>query len=1032
MLQSVMAFSKENTKNTESDSKELISTIDQQQKVSIKGNIKDVNGEPIIGATILEKNNSQNGTISDIDGNFSLEVPRGAILEIRYIGYLEQDISIDNREYIDVTLSEDIKALDELIVVGYGTVKKSDLTGSVQRVDADIFKNQSMSQITDMLAGTVAGFNSVQSSSAAGGGSMEIRGRTSLNASTEPMIVLDGSIFNGSLRDVNPQDVETMEILKDASSSAIYGARAANGVVIITTQKGKKGKPTISFSTQVGVSNVTNKFKPYDKDGYLVYKRDLLRSKNSQRPSYYYDDPTQLPDGVSLNDWRTASANPQEDNTKEWLTRLNFFNIEVDNYLNGKTIDWLSETIGTGVRQKYDLSISGGTDKASYYWSIDYQDNGGVLKGENYSALRTRLNFDFEITDWLSAGLNTHFSDRDEGYVPTSTGNAVYYMSPYGSQYEEDGSLKWYPNDFALTSPLLNYYEQEKHRKVNSLFATAYTNIKLPFNINYKLSFQPNYVFANDYNFWPSTIPSGGVGGRATRVESKSFSWILDHLINWKAQFDKHSLDVTLLYSAEKNSGWNTTAENQTFVPNENLGFSGLKYGTNPSVGSNDTQTTADAVMARVNYSFIDRYLLTASVRRDGYSAFGVQNPRATFPAFAFAWKLSDEPFFNIPNVYQLKLRTSWGRNGNREIGAYSALAQLNSVQYYNGSNVQIGVYNNTLPNNELKWEKTESFNFGLDLGLFENKIDFAADFYVMNTFDLLMSRQLPEITGFSSIMTNLGEIRNKGLELTLNTVNMDSKNFRWTSSLVYSANRNEIVKLFGDFNETEVDGKIIRTEVPDYSNGWFPGQAIDRIWDYKIEGIWQMDEKEAAEAYGLSPGDWKATDVNDDGKYEALKDKQFIGYEEPRHRLGFRNTFDFLKNFSASFFIRADLGHSAPFSYALQSATADTGDRRNNFDIPYWTPDNPINDYPRLIANTSVYGGGISIYKPRTFVRLQDVSLSYSIPTHLIKPLGINNLEIYYSGHNLLYFSKWPGWDPESLNTPMNKSNSFGVRLSL
>ena len=242
MLQSVMAFSKENTKNTESDSKELISTIDQQQKVSVKGNIKDVNGEPIIGATILEKNNSQNGTISDIDGNFSLEVPRGAILEIRYIGYLEQDISIDNREYIDVTLSEDIKALDELIVVGYGTVKKSDLTGSVQRVDADIFKNQSMSQITDMLAGTVAGFNSVQSSSAAGGGSMEIRGRTSLNASTEPMIVLDGSIFNGSLRDVNPQDVETMEILKDASSSAIYGARAANGVVIITTQKGKKGK----------------------------------------------------------------------------------------------------------------------------------------------------------------------------------------------------------------------------------------------------------------------------------------------------------------------------------------------------------------------------------------------------------------------------------------------------------------------------------------------------------------------------------------------------------------------------------------------------------------------------------------------------------------------------------------------------------------------------------------------------------------------------------------------------------------------
>lgn len=1010
----------------------ILMETDQQQKKQISGVIKDVNNEPIIGANVLEKGNTSNGTVTDENGIFSLNIPANATLHISYIGYLDQDVPTGGKSTIDIILKEDVKALDELIVVGYGSVKKSDLTGSVQRVNSDIYKNQNMSQITDMLAGTVAGFNTVQSSSAAGGGSIEIRGRTSLNASTAPMIVLDGSIFNGSLRDVNPQDVESIEILKDASSSAIYGARAANGVVMITTKKGEKGKTMISFSSQLGTSNTTNDFKPYDEEGYLIYKRDLLRQKNPSMPSYYYDDPNNLPNNVTLDQWRNASNNPQDDNVKEWLGRLSFFGVEVDNYVNGRTVDWYKEVIGTGIRQKHDLSISGATENTSYFWSVDYQKNEGVVRGDDYSAIRTRLNFDFNITPWLNAGINTHFSDRNESAVPVSWRDNLYYMSPYGSKYEEDGSLKWYPNTFALASPLLNYYEQEKLRKVNSLFATGYLNFSLPFGINYKISFQPNYIFTNDYNFYPSSIPAGGAGGLGSRSDSKSFSWIFDNILNWKRQFQQHSFDVTLLYSTEQNNGWSTTASNQLFVPNQKLGFSGLQFGTNPTVSSNDTKTSADAFMGRINYSLFNKYLLTASVRRDGYSAFGVKNPRATFPALAFAWKLSDEDFFNLPNVYQLKLRTSWGLNGNREIGAYSALAQLNSVQHFNGSKVQVGVYNSSLPNKELKWERTEAFNVGMDLGLFENRIDITGDFYIMNTFDLLMSRQLPQITGFSSIMTNLGQLRNVGAELTINTVNIDKKDFKWTSSLVYSANRNKIIKLFGDFEEVEINGEKVRREVPDYTNNWFPGHAIDQIWNYKTLGIWQISEKEEAAKYRLEPGDWKAVDVDNNGKYEALKDKQFIGYEEPRHRLGFRNSFDFLKYFSVSFFIRADLGHLAPFSYALQLAGADTGDKRNSFDIPYWTPDNPINDYSRIVARTNVYGGGLMIYKSRSFVRLQDVSCSYSLPNTITQRFGINNMELYYSGHNLLTFSKWPGWDPESLNSPMYKSHTLGVRITL
>ena len=1013
-------------KNTE----KILPNVLQNSTKQISGKIVDEKGEALIGVNISVKGTSL-GTISDIDGNFIINVQPDAVLIVAYVGYLSQEVGTSNKTMVKIVLKEDVKSLDEFVVIGYGAVKKSDLTGSVQKVDSKILKNQTGTQISEMLAGSVAGFNGVQGSSAKGGGSIEIRGRTSLNASTEPMIVLDGAIFNGSMLDINPQDVESIEILKDASSAAIYGARASNGVIMVSTKKGEKGKPMIAFSAQIGSASPTNMYKSYDKNGYMTYKRDMQRAKNPKMVSYYYDDPNNLPAGVTLDIWRNASANPQADNTKEWLSRLYFYQTEVDNYLNGNTVDWFSEAFGSGLRQKYDVNISGGSDKMSYFWSVDYEDNEGVITGDDYSAIRTRLNFDFTITDWLTAGINTHFTDRDESAVPVDL-STMYYMSPYGSMFNEDGSTKWYPNDYALANPFLNYYGQDKLKKVNSVFASAYTNIKLPYNINYKISFQPNYTFASEYNFYPSSIPAGGQGGVASRAESKNMSWIFDNLVSWKKQYGIHGFDVTLLFSAEKAQRYLTSENNQKFIPNENLTFSGIHFGTVPTVSSDDTQTTADALMARLNYTLLNKYLITASVRRDGYSAFGVNNPRATFPAVALAWKISEESFFKIPHVYQMKLRMSWGENGNRDIGAYAALAQLKSVPYFNGTNSSVGIVSSTLANSELKWERTSSYNIGMDLGLFDNRIDLTADFYVMNTLDLLMARQLPEITGFKSIMTNLGELQNKGVDLTLNTVNIDNKNFKWTSNFVYSANRNKIVKLFGNYETVEINGQTVQRELPDYTNNLFPGHAIDQIWNYKVLGVWQQDEAEEAARYRLLPGDWKTEDVDNNGKLEALHDKQFVGYKEPRYRLGFRNNFTFMENFNLSIFFRADLGHKAAFSDALRANGADTGEKRNSFDLPYWTVENPINDYSRLTPNTSVYGGGLNIYKSRSFLRLQDVSFSYTVPKVFTDRFKLNNLEVYYSGHNLLCFTKWPGWDPESLTTPMPRSHTFGLRLSL
>lgn len=989
--------------------------------------------EPLPGVTILVKG-TQRGTSTDGTGKYSIQASPNEVLSFSFIGYGSKDMVLSNQSKLDVGLSVMVNALEEMVVVGYGTMKKSDLTGAVIRMDAKTFKNQPMTQVSDMLTGTVAGFNANQGAGAAGGSSMQIRGPKSLNASSSPMIVMDGVIFNGNISDINPADIETIDILKDASSAAVFGARAAGGVLLITTKKGSSGKPVINLTANVGVAGTTSDFKPYDKDGYLTFRQDILRATNPNNPSYYYDNPSSLPSGVTLEQWRKASNNPQADNTQEWLSRLRFFPVETENYLAGKTVDWYKEVIRTAKRQNYDVSISGGAQNVTYYWSLGYQNNEGVVRGDKFSTIRSRLNVDFKITNWLNVGINTQFADRDESNVKANL-SQMYIMSPYGFMYDKNGDVEWYPNSFAVANPMINYYGQDRMNKSNTLFASMFAKLKLPFGIDYKLSFQPRYNTSKDYNFYSSKTLEGGnsrSNGYASRLDASTYEWILDNLIHWNKTMGVHGFDVTLLYSSERNRGWESTNTNQGFVPNQNLGFHGLQYGISPTVTTNDNVITGDAVMARLNYSLFDKYLITASIRRDGFSAFGTKQPRAIFPAAAIAWKISEEKFFNLDFVNQMKVRLSYGVNGNRDIGAYSALAQLKSVQYFDGSNIQVGVVNSTLANPNLVWEKTESINFGLDMSFLKNRLDMTMEYYDMTTTDLLMNRLLPEITGFKNITSNLGKLGNKGFEMTVGTVNMDRPNFSWRSNLVFSFNRNKIKELFGDYQEKVVDGKTIRSELPDYTNEWFPGQALDRVWNYDVTGIWQTNEKDAAGVYKLQPGDFKATDVDGNGKFEALQDKMFIGYLQPRFRFGLRNDFTFLKNFTASIFIRSELGHVAPFDEALRSGGSDTYDRRNTNDIPYWTPENAINDYARLNTNTNVFGGKIRIYRPSSYLRVQDLTLGYSLPESMAHRIKLGSMRVYAAARNLYTLTKWPGWDPESLTQPMPKTFTIGLNLSI
>jgi TonB-linked SusC/RagA family outer membrane protein len=822
--------------------------------------------------------------------------------------------------------------------------------------------------------------------------------------------------------------------LKDASSAAVFGARAASGVILITTTRGQTGKPTINFTTKLGVTEVTrDNFAVRGPQGYLDFRKDYFRTLGLSQPDYHWFNPENLPEGVTIDQWRASNNNPHPDDTREWLSRLNFFPIEVESYLAGSTINWRDKVMKPGLRQEYDISIGGGTENIQYYWSLGYMDNEGIIVGDQFSAIRSRANLDFQVTDWLNVGVNAQYSDRDESAVQANLGG-MYNTSPYASMYNEDGTLRWYPHGYiGGQNPLLNYYGQDRLRKVSSFFSAIYAEIELPFGFSFRSSIQPRIQSIRDYNYWsPETITGGQTysQGRATRYEETQNEWMMDNLLKWNRQFGIHQFDVTFLYNLEQNKIWSSEMTNQTFLPSPILGYHGMGFGNNPSIETDDIVYSGDGLMGRVNYTLMDKYLFTGSIRRDGFSAFGRENPRATFPAAAFAWQISEENFYNFGLIDQLKLRLSWGVNGNRDIGPYAAFAQIAPNPYYNGTDLQMGIYTSTLSNPGLVWEETESYNLGFDIGILENRINLTLDYYDMTTTNLLVDRSLPRVTGFENVTSNIGELANRGFEMTVGSVNVNTSNFNWRSNFNFSLNRNEIKSLFGETGEYTLEGQTQTGEIPDFENEWFIGQPIDVVWDYDILGVWQVEEAAEAAEYNLSPGDFKANDLDNNGAYEALQDKKFIGYSEPRYRLGLRNEFDFLRNFSASIFIRADLGHIRAFQQSV--AGWSTFDRRSTANYPYWTQDNRSNDYPRLNINDSPYGGGIMPYKPTSFVRIQDVSLSYNLPAGIAQTVMLQNARIFGSVRNLYSFDNWPGWDPESGHDPMPRTFTMGVNLSL
>lgn len=1019
----------------------------------ISGVIKDDNGNPIVGATIME-NGTNNGAISDMDGNFSFDIENNGILQISYIGYVEQTLSAANKTFFNIILKEDSRLLDEVVVIGYGSMKKQDLTGAISHVEAERLTLERPTTVQDILRSSAPGLIVQPSSSdAKETPTFLIRGQRSLNGGTAPLVVLNGVPFNGDLSEINPVDIESVDILKDASSAAIYGAKSANGVVIITTKKGKGEKPTVRFDGSMGFATMGVSRKYYEQDEYLDYRSDYATSSNGFQNKGYYSKPTAdnlQKYNLTEEQWRNYDAIGQGSKNMEdvWLQRIGFGDVERRNYFSANPYDWYDAAWQTGLRQNYNVSLSGQTARVNYYWSLGYQDNEGNQQGDRFKNYRTNLRIDAKATDFLEVGANLILQNRDEGYQKIDW-EGMCKNSPYSNPYYEDGSLNPWPmgegHQAPGTNSFYNLSMSSKSAGTQTVNSNFYAKLTLPFNISYQFTFAPRYSWSQNRDWTSSESVFDTTHGSASRESIRSIVWTLDNIIKWNYTFaDKHLIDVTLLQSAEKYEFWSEKMTGKQFSPTDILEWHNMQSANEKTLSSNDEKYTGDALMARLFYSFDNRYMFTASVRRDGFSAFGRSNPRATFPSLALAWNFSNEKFFDWEPMSNGKIRISWGKNGNRDIGIYQALSQLttgsgiskysyatSSGTLYELSTLQIS----RMANNGLKWESTASWNVGLDYGFLNNRINGSIEWYYMPTTDLLMDRTLPNISGYQSVVTNLGKVVNSGLEISINSVNIENKNFSWNTTFNLSHNKNRIKHLYYTYEDVlDENGKVIGSkEVDDITKRWFIDKPMRTIWDIEMIGIWQENETEEAAKYGQKPGDAKARDVNKDYRI-SQDDNVFLGQEDPKVRLSLRNEFVLFKNWDVSFNLYSYLGHKVATTDYLNYFDF-TGDYLNSPVRKYWTPENKSNSYARLKSTRPSNVDPKKIIS-RDFIRLENISIGYKIPKKITSLLHAQDIRVYGTIRNVAIWafskewSKSNYWDVETTGS-MPRTYTLGASIT-
>ncbi|MEQ9439234.1 MAG: TonB-dependent receptor [Cyclobacteriaceae bacterium] len=986
------------------------------QEVQVSGTVTSTEESmPLPGVNVIIQGTST-GTVTDIEGAYTLNVPSAeSVLVYSFVGYISQEVAVGNHATIDISLSADEAQLDEVVVIGYGIQKKSDLTGAVESIKMEDKENQANVNLVQALSGTLPGINVEGRGGANSEPSFSIRGQTSLSASNTPLIVLDGIIYNGSLSDININDVESIDVLKDASAAAVYGSRSANGVLIITTKRGKSEKPVVSLNAYYGYQDMTNNpMRVMNADEFATRLVDW--SHQNLVYQWYQTNPTG-PEG--------RPARPDVTN-RELVSTYLLTQEEKDNYLAGNSIDWVDEVLQIAPMQNYNLSLSGMSGKVNYFVSGSYTDVEGIQLNDKYRRLTFRSNLESEVNDWLTLSINSAYSYSDESGEPASLANAR-VASPLVNNYIGEPSYDIFlGGELYQPFPLVDTYIDNSDTR-NQLNLVGSVNIKIPWieGLTNELNYSNRFINEDDNSFHNYNTPLGvSNSGFATKAPSKSRDWVLNNIITYARTFGDHQVNSTLLFSREGRSGEASLLEAEGFA-NQALGYDNMGLAEISSVSTSAWEENSLAYMARVNYSYKSRYMITGTVRKDGYSGFSQGNKWATFPSLSLAWVFSEEPFLSDgAGDYYGKLRVSYGKNGNQGIGRYSSLSRMGTSYYVYGPSTAIGLHPSTLGNSDLSWETTESYNIGLDYGFLNNRIAGSLDVYTAETHDVLVQRQLPPAAGYDDVWANIGGLDNKGVDFKISSINVD-RSIKWETGFVFSLNRNKITKLYGEEDDADV------------GNAWFVGEPISAIYDYQMAGgVWTEEEffDGAIPLEGWYPGQFRYVDLNGDNEIQAADDRTIVGYAAPSFRFSLNNTVSY-GNFTLNVNINSIQGGNNYYladNAANISPLFDFSNRKNNSAInPYWRPDAPTTNTTGIYNNPPQRSG---IYQSRSFVRLQDVTLTYRLDQSLLKTLGLSSAQIYLASKNPYVWTQWQGWDPESgtSDSPVMRNIIAGIRINL
>ena len=994
------------------------------QSHQLSGIITDATGEPMIGVSITEKGTA-NGTISDIDGKYRIsKLSDKSVLVYSYLGYITQEITAGSQSTINISLKEDVEALDEVVVIGYGVVKKRDLTGSVSSVKSAEIEKVSASNAMQAMQAKVPGLDIQQSSGQAGAGlNLTLRGNRSINASNSPLILVDGVEY-GETIDLNPSDIESMEVLKDASSTAIYGTRGANGVVIITTKRGKSGKTKVKFNSFISINQATHLPK-------MMYGK-----KEVQR---LVDAVDYKKDATSGN-WGTHHSTPEEVLGSTPNFGLPYSELEI--YQNGSYTNWMDLILQNGVTQNYELSVSGGSEKTTFNISAGIMREEGLLRNDKLDRYNAKLSVDHTVNSVLKVGLDMFFTHKDHDKRGGHVFNRALNMSSIAHPYDNDGNIILRPSPYyeAHANPILDEVSGAYQNNIltNRLFSTGYIQIspikgliaKSLFNVDYQTQNSGSY---QDYESVQMLQHAPGSYISWDTDHKLGYTW--DNTINYMTDFDRSNHSLSLLLGSSTKSNETKIGNVYGYTAKEHFyksAFYDLSLILAPTNTSSYVKTTMQSFFTRVNYSFASKYLLTASLRADGSSVLAEGNKWGYFPSIAAAWRINDEPFMSTTQTWldNLKLRLSWGRTGNAAISAYQTLPVVDSENPIGsefGSGQVTGRIPTSLGNENLTWEKTSSYNLGLDFGLLHNRIYGSLDFYVNKTDDLLYAQALPPSSVYALVLSNIGKTKGYGFEAQIGGIPFTTKDFTWETNFTFSTSHDEIVELSSGMKKN-IDNR----------NGHIVGEPVNIFYYYESDGCWGVGEfdKYKAEWEANNPGktlqytgltgDVKIIDRNNDG---VLDDDDKRVYERsPKCLLGWNNTFTY-KDFSLSVLLYARLGGWIEYAYNGISPLNNS----NWADLDYWTPSNQgaRNPSPGL-ANDSPYKSAI-LYEKASYLKIKDITLGYNIPSNVVSKVGLSNIRLYGSLKNFFTFSSIDNYDPErggDFTFPLSKQIVFGLNV--